>query len=51
MRSSSFEDEDKSITGVFPEGPLYLNTDEQGRCEEISNGDPGGGGDTDGTDG
>jgi hypothetical protein len=49
MRSSSFEDEDKLITRVFPEGPLYLNTGEQERREEISNGDPGGGGDTDGT--
>jgi hypothetical protein len=28
-----------------------LNTDEQGRREEISDGDPGAGGDSDGTDG
>jgi hypothetical protein len=30
-------------------GPPCSNTGEQGRCEEISDGDPGGGGDLDGT--
>jgi hypothetical protein len=50
MRSSSSKDEDRSITGAFLKPP-YLNTSEQGRREEISDGDPGGDGDPDGTDG
>jgi hypothetical protein len=33
------------------EGTPCSNTDEQGRHEEISNGDPGGGGDLDGAGG
>jgi hypothetical protein len=51
MRSSSFEDKDRSITGAFSEDPPNSNSGEQGRRKEISNGDPDGGGDTDGTDG
>jgi hypothetical protein len=51
MRSSSSEDEDISITRAFPEGPHCSNTGEQGRREEISDGDPGGGRDPDDTDG
>jgi hypothetical protein len=50
MRSSSFEDEDRSITGAFLEPPC-LNTGEQGRREDFSDGDPGGGGDPAGADG
>jgi hypothetical protein len=48
MRSSSSEDEDRSIIGAFPEGAPCLNTGKQGRREEISDGDPGGGRDLDG---
>jgi hypothetical protein len=51
MRSSSFEDKDRSITGAFSEDPPNSNSGEQGRREEISNGDPGDGGDADSTDG
>jgi hypothetical protein len=51
MRPSSSEDEDRSTTGTFSEGPPCSNTDEQGRREEISDGDPGGGGDPDSTGG
>jgi hypothetical protein len=50
-KPSSSEDEESSITGIFPEGPPCSNTDEQGRCEEISDGDSGGDGDLDGADG
>jgi hypothetical protein len=50
MRSSSSKDEDRSITGAFPEPP-YSNTGEKGRHEEISDGDPDGGGDPDDADG
>jgi hypothetical protein len=50
MRPSSSEDEERSTTGAFPEVPPCSNTDEQGRREEISDGDPGGGGDPDGVD-
>jgi hypothetical protein len=50
MRLSSSEDEDRSTTRTFSEGPSYSNTGEQGRHEEISNGDPGGGGDPDSID-
>jgi hypothetical protein len=49
--SSSSEDEERSITRPFLEGPPYSNTGEWGRREEISNGDPDGGGDLDGADG
>jgi hypothetical protein len=51
MRSSSSYDEDRSITGAFPEGLPCSNTGEQGRCEEISDEGPGGGGDPDGASG
>jgi hypothetical protein len=51
MRSSSSEDEDRSITGAFPEGPPCSNTDEQGRREEIFDGNPCGCGGPDGVDG
>jgi hypothetical protein len=50
IRSSSSEDEDRSITEAFPESPCS-NTSEQGRREEISDGDPSGGGDPDGVGG
>jgi hypothetical protein len=48
---SSSEDEDRSITGAFPEGPPYSNTSEQGQREHTFDGDPGGGGDPDGPSG
>jgi hypothetical protein len=51
MRSSSSEDEDRSITEAFPEGLPYSNTGKQWRREKISDGDPGGGGDPDGASG
>jgi hypothetical protein len=53
MRSPSSEDEERSITEAFPEGSWdpCSNTGEQRRREEISDGDPGGGGDPDGTGG
>jgi hypothetical protein len=38
-KSSSSEDEESSITGMFPEGPPCSNTSERGRHEEISDGD------------
>jgi hypothetical protein len=47
MRPSSSEDEDRSTTGTFSKGSPCSNIDEQGRREEISDGDPGGGGDPD----
>jgi hypothetical protein len=50
MISSSSKDEDRSITGAFPEPPCS-NTGEQGWREEISNEDPGSGGDPDGASG
>jgi hypothetical protein len=41
-----------STTGTFSKGPPCSNTGERGRHEEISDGDPGGGGgDPDSTDG
>jgi hypothetical protein len=43
--------EEGSIIGVFPEALPYSNTGEQGRCDEITDGDPGGGGDPDDADG
>jgi hypothetical protein len=51
MTPSSFEDEDRSTTGTFSEGPPCSNTYEQGRHEEITNEDPGGGKDPDGASG
>jgi hypothetical protein len=50
MRPSSSEDEDRSTTRTFSQGPSFSNTGEQGRREEISDGDPSGGGDPDSTD-
>jgi hypothetical protein len=47
---SSSNDEDRSTIGIFSEGPPYSNTGEQGRREEISDGDPNGNEDPDGTD-
>jgi hypothetical protein len=44
LRPSSSEDKDRSTTGTFSEGQPCSNTSEQGRHEEISDGDPGGGG-------
>jgi hypothetical protein len=49
-KSSSSEDEESSITRMFPKGPPCSNTGEQGRREEISYVDSGGGGDPDGAD-
>jgi hypothetical protein len=40
--------EEGSIIRVFPEALPCSNTDEQGRRNETSDGDPGGGGDLDG---
>jgi hypothetical protein len=51
MRPSSSEDEDRSTTGTFSEGPPCSNTNEQGRHEEISDRDPGGSEDPDDADG
>jgi hypothetical protein len=51
MIPSSSEDEDKSTTGTFSEGPPCSNTGERGRHEEISDGDAGGDGDPDGVSG
>jgi hypothetical protein len=51
MRHSSSEDEDRSTTGTFSEGPPCSNTGERGWREEISNWDPGGGGDPDSASG
>jgi hypothetical protein len=49
---SSSEDEERSTTGAFLEPPPpYSNTSEQGRHEEISDGDPGDGGYPDNADG
>jgi hypothetical protein len=50
MLPSSSENEDRSTTGIFSERPPCSNTGEQGR-HEISDGDLGGGGDPDSTDG
>jgi hypothetical protein len=41
--------EEGSIIGVFPEALPYSNTGEQGRHDETSDGEPGAGGDPDGT--
>jgi hypothetical protein len=43
--------EEGSITGVVPEALLCSNAGEQGRCDETSDGDPGGAGDPDGAGG
>jgi hypothetical protein len=51
MRPSSSEDEDRSTIKTFSEGPPCSNTGEQGQREEISDGDPGGGGDPESVDG
>jgi hypothetical protein len=51
MKFSSSENKERSIIGAFPEEPPYSKTGEQGQWEEISDGDPGGGGDPNGTDG
>jgi hypothetical protein len=39
------------IIGTFPEEPPYSNIGEQGWRDEISDGDPGASGDSDGVDG
>jgi hypothetical protein len=51
MRPSSSEDEDRSTTGTFSKGSPCSNINEQGRREEISDRDPGGGGDPDSVSG
>jgi hypothetical protein len=51
MRPYSSKDEDRSTTRTFSEGSPCSNTDEPGRHEEISDGDPGGGGDLESVDG
>jgi hypothetical protein len=51
MKFSSSEDKERSITRAFPEELPYSKTGEWGRWEEISDGDPGGGGDPDGAGG
>jgi hypothetical protein len=45
----SITSEEKPLTGVAPEAPPCSNTEEQWRRDETSDGDPGGGGDPDGT--
>jgi hypothetical protein len=45
MKFSSSEDKEISIIGAFPKEPPCSNTGEQGRREEISDGDLGGDGD------
>jgi hypothetical protein len=51
MKFSSSEDEDKSITGDFLEGPPFSNTGERGQREKISDGDSDDDGDLDGVGG
>jgi hypothetical protein len=51
MISPSSEDEDKSTTGAFSEGPPCSNTGERGRQEDTSDRDPSSGGDPDGAGG
>jgi hypothetical protein len=51
MGSSSSEDEDRSTTGIFSEGPPCSNTGERARREDTSDGDLGSGGDSDNVDG
>jgi hypothetical protein len=48
MKFFSSEDKERSITGAFLEEPPYSNTNEQGRRDDISDGDPDGGEDSDG---
>jgi hypothetical protein len=47
MKFFSSEDKERSITGAFPEELPFSKTGEQGRREEISDRDPGGGRDLD----
>jgi hypothetical protein len=47
MRSSSSEEEERSTTEIFLEGPPCSRTSWQGWREETSEWDPGGGGDPD----
>jgi hypothetical protein len=51
MIPSSFEDECRSTTVTFSDGPPCSSIGEQGWHEEISDGEPGGGGDPDSVDG
>jgi hypothetical protein len=51
MKFSPSEDKERSIIRTFLEEPPCSNTGEQGRRDEIFDGDPGGGGDPDGADG
>jgi hypothetical protein len=51
MRHFSSEDEDRSTTRTFSEGPPCSNTGEQGRREKISDEEPGGSEDPDGASG
>jgi hypothetical protein len=46
-REVSTTSEGGPLTGVAPEALPCSNTDEQRRCDETSDGDPGGGGDPD----
>jgi hypothetical protein len=51
LREVSTTSEEGPLTGVIPEALPYSNTGEQRRCDETSDGDPGGGGDPDGVGG
>jgi hypothetical protein len=51
MRPSTSEDEERSTTGAFLEGPPGSNTGERGWRDETSDGDPNSGGDSKGADG
>jgi hypothetical protein len=51
MSHFSSEDEDRCTIETFLEGPPCPNTGERGRREDISDGDPCGGGDPDGAGG
>jgi hypothetical protein len=51
MKFLSSKDKERSIIRTFPEEPPCSNTSEQGWRDEISDGDPGGGGDPDGAGG
>jgi hypothetical protein len=48
---SSSKDKERCPTGICLEAPACSNTDEQGRRDESSDGDPRGGGDPDDADG
>jgi hypothetical protein len=50
-REVSTMNEEGSIIGVFSEALPCSNTGEQGRCDETTDGDPGGSGDPDGVGG